>query len=146
MTERGDSLNTPESAGIINPGPNAAIAAYFSRVAPPTPEEIVPAADIIHAGYRELEHTQDALNICADLARDVPNATTVLAGMIGTGHEAVPKRWRSDPDEMRMVLSMTGHLEIGYLRAQQEAVRRGPDFSGVPERILEVEQLLNELR
>lgn len=146
MTERGNVPASPESGGIINHGPNSAIYTYFSRVALPTPEEIVQVADIVGAAYREIEHTQDALSICMDLVREVPRATTVIAGMIGTGHETVPKRWRTDPDDIRMVLSMTGHMEIGYLRAQQAAVRRGPAFPESPERILEIQQLLDELQ
>lgn len=146
MTESDGYQSGPESSDITNPGPNSAIRTYFSRIATPTPEEVVQAADIVGAAYREIEHTQDALNICADLARDVPQATTILAAMIGTDHETIPKRWRSDQDDIRMILSMVGYMEVGYLRAQQTAIRRGPEFPGLSERILAIEQLLDDLQ
>jgi hypothetical protein len=145
MTEHALPPNEPETTPITNPGPNSAIYTHLSQVAPATPEEIVQAADIVGAVYREIEHTQDALNICFDLVRDVPQATTVLATMIGTNHQALPKRWKTHPEDVRTVLSMVGHLEIGYLSAQQAAVRRGPELPGLPERILAVEQLLDDL-
>lgn len=126
-------------------GSNSAIQVYLSRVARPDPESMQQAADVVGAAYREIEHTQDALSICMDLARDVPNATTVLAGMISTGHEVIPKRWRSDPVETRMVLSMVGCMEVGYLRAQQAAIRRGPAFPELSERVHEIERLLENL-
>jgi hypothetical protein len=66
--------------------------------------------------------------------------------MIGTGNEAVPKRWKTDPEETRIVLSMTAHMEIGQLRALQAAVRRGPEPPGAAERISEIEQLLSDLQ
>jgi hypothetical protein len=137
--------DSPEPSHGVNPGPNSAIDTYFSRVSRPTPEDMVRVANLIDSPHREIEHSQDTLNICEDLAKDVPNATTVLAGMINLGHEAIPKRWISDPEETRMVLSMVGHMELGSLRALKEAERRGNGFPGLSERILEIEQLIEDL-
>lgn len=138
--------SNPEFIGGTNPGPNSAIDAYFFDIARPGEGRMEEAGKIIGAPHREFEATQDNLSICEDLAKDIPEVTTVLAAMISVGHEALPQRWRSDPEETKMVLSMVGHLEIGYIRAQQAAIRRGPGFPGLPEREAAIERLLTNLQ
>jgi hypothetical protein len=141
MTQHGG----PEFSDDTNPGSSVAIELFFQDFDRPTKEEMDKAGQIIGAPHREIEKTQDSLSICEDLAYDIPGVTTVLAGMISVGHEALPPLWRRDPEEVRMVLSMVGHLEIGYIRAQQAAVRHGSGFPGLAEREAGIGRLLADL-
>lgn len=142
MVEAG-SGGSPEFEGI-NPGPNGVLRDYFSRRPLPTAEEVERAAKLVEE-HQHIEGVQDSFSICVDMAITVPEATTVLAGMINTNHAALPKRWRHDHRESTMVLSMVGEMEMGYLRAMQEAVVHGP-LLATPERIDEIQGLLGALR
>lgn len=145
MTENGSPHPTgPGFSGSVSIGPQAAFETYFQHAEPASTEDIEEAAKLI-AKHRETEGLEDAFSVCSDIATAFPNPTTVMAEMITTGHEAVPKRWRTDPEDIKMVISMVGYMEIGRLHAQEAAVRRGPGFPGLAERIFEIEQLMDGL-
>ena len=112
----------------------------------PTTKDVRLAAKVFSEPSREVERRQDALSVSEDLAREVPQATTVLAAMIGINHQAVPTRWRSNHEDMRMILRMVGHREVAGLHGQQEIPRRGPEFPGLTERIEEIKQLAEDLQ
>ncbi len=100
------------------------------------------AADIVDTHYP----MRDALGVCLDLNTTGSDATTVLAGMFAVGHEALPEHWRSNPEIARTVLTISGHIEIGLLRAQQTSVAHEGGMAILDERLQEVESFTAALQ
>lgn len=148
MSERSILPNHREALGrVLTSDARAAIRGYFLYVMRPTPAEMETGAALISARYREIEHSKDGYTICADLARDVPYATTVMAGLLEADDAAIPERWRSDPNTVRSLLLATAWAEIGLTNAQQAAAApaRGGVLPGLPQRLYELEQLVTAL-
>lgn len=122
--------------------PAAVIAEHLSRVPEPSVATIQGAAMIIRSSYPFGE----ALSVCLDLHYKIPEPTTTLARMFAIDHDALPVHWRTNPEVTRTVLSMSGQIEAGFLRAQQ--ISAGPTGSnpGINARLGEVEHLVEALQ
>jgi hypothetical protein len=153
MSERDFPLGEP---GVINDrfgrDPQAVIADYFLHVERPTFDEMNAAAGLIEGPWEEVgrlwqqpEPSKTAINMCLYLAARIPEATTVVAGMFEIHHEAIPKKWH-DPKIARTILTNIADMEGVMLRSYQRSIDRGPAFSGLPERLAEVERFMDALQ
>jgi hypothetical protein len=86
------------------------------------------------------------LGLCIDLAGKISSATTVLAGMFHDHHAALPRRWLENPEIERTILTMTGHVELGILRAEQAGKAHMGDSPRTTKRIGEVATFLGILQ
>ena len=143
MSESPHYPNGPE--GKHPGGLRSVITGYLAHATPPPDEDIDAAASLISGAFREIEHSGDAFSICQDLVVRFNDATTILATLLTAEHESLPERWVDNPETGRIVLLMTGDMEIGRLHALQRPVVQGGAFPGLTERLGEVEAFVGAL-
>ncbi len=142
MTDKDPSQDPLVGEAGYKNDPIAVIADHLTRTGEQSPADMEWAAEITRTHYPE----RDALGVCIDLNTIGSESTTVLAGMFAAGHEALPEHWRANPEITRTVLTMSGYIEMGLLRAQQASVAHDGGDPYFDSRLNEVEHFVEALQ
>jgi hypothetical protein len=125
--------------------PHSVLHAYLNRAPIPSEGSIDTVSRIIEDTYSQ--GRRDAFGLCLDLTPRVTDSTLVLAEMFGKNHPGLPDHWKSNPEIMRSVLSMSGYAELGVLQAQRVHLQgQGYDVTSLDEKVHALERLTAELQ
>jgi len=138
-----DTSQRPETNELaFKNDPAAVIAEHLSRVGEPNSASVEAAAELIRTSYPR----RDALGVSLDLNTRIDDPTTVLAAMFANGHDALPPSWNANPEIVRTVLSISGQIEAGILRARQLSVAHEGGNPHTDARLDEVEHFIELLQ
>lgn len=104
------------------------------------------AGQLVRDGYKGFDGRMNTLGICILFANRLSDSTTVLAELFATDSTDLPEHWKNNPEVTRTVLSMSGHVELGFLRALQVAQAHQGGNPSIDARIAVVERFVTDLQ
>jgi hypothetical protein len=145
MPENDPSNGQSAEQPFLN-SPNAAMDGFLDPSKRSAANVLAAAGQFVRAAYQGFDGEKDALGTCVFLTQRLSNPTTVMAELFAMDSVDLPEHWKNNPEVTRIVLTMSGHVELGYLRANQVAQAHEGGNPHIDARIAEVEGFVSALQ
>jgi hypothetical protein len=123
----------------------AVILEHLSAAKPCGAGALSATADILRGSYRSFDGRRNVVGAAIDVAERITYPTTVLATLFEQKSPDLPEQWITDKEITRTVLLIFGHIESGYLRAQQVSLEHEGGNAAIDARIVQLTDFMNAL-